>query len=243
MVRVCIYKSKGQYWDVNICPSIRLKLNKLKEQQRFWQVVAYGYMQFDVRLGSDGYVIDLNTGQCGCRAWQLTGYNIRPLNCRCIWPEVDYTQPLPPNKRRLPGRLIMKRKKDQVERKAKGTMHMVSRWGMVLRCTICRERGHNRSTCLQRPNDVQSTSGKVDFQLDIEAELEVERVVVFESESDSDFESESESEVEAASDAEVAIEVPEMEANIKVPKADVEANIKVPLVQDNIEEVVQDEAE
>ena len=34
MERLCIYKAKGQSWDLNICPSIRLKLNKHKETQR-----------------------------------------------------------------------------------------------------------------------------------------------------------------------------------------------------------------
>ncbi|CAI9278523.1 unnamed protein product [Lactuca saligna] len=97
----------------------------------FWQVVPPGYMQFEVRVRTDGYVVDLNIRQCGCRAWQLAGYpcvhgydaisslnrdpedyvsewfttsidascymyNIRPLNCSAMWPELDYTKPLPP---------------------------------------------------------------------------------------------------------------------------------------------------
>ncbi|CAI9281979.1 unnamed protein product [Lactuca saligna] len=72
--RLCIYKAKGQSWDLGICPSTRLKLNKHKETQRFWQVVPFGYMQFEVRVGTEGYVVDLNTRQCGCRAWHLVGY-------------------------------------------------------------------------------------------------------------------------------------------------------------------------
>ncbi|CAI9290053.1 unnamed protein product [Lactuca saligna] len=193
MESLYIYKTKGQSWDLNICPSIRLKLNKLKEKQRFWQVVPSGYMQFEVRVAIDGYVVDLNTRQCGCRACQLAGYpcvhgytaisslnrdpedyvsewfttsmyascysyNIRPLNCSAIWHEVDYTKPLPP-KKRLPGIPTMKKKRDQVEREDKGTRHTISKNGMILRCTICKERGYNRSTCPQRPNEVPSTSG------------------------------------------------------------------------------------
>nr|KAJ0193556.1 hypothetical protein LSAT_V11C800421030 [Lactuca sativa] len=281
MERLCIYKAKGQSWDLNICPSIRLKLNKHKETQRFWQVVPSGYMQFEVRVGTEGYAVDLNTRQCGCRAWQLAGYpcvhgyaaisslnrdpeeyvsewfttsmyascyryNIRPLNCSAMWPEVDYTKPLPPKKRRLPGRPTMKRKRDQVEREAKGTRHTVSKKGMIMRCTICRERGHNRSTCPLRPNDVPSTSGSnkkkpkkqgmvlnyviyyicVPFlnffpftgKVDLEAELEMEHVVMFESESDSDFESES-----------------DVEANVP------EVEVDVPFVQDNLVWEIQDD--
>ncbi|CAI9286106.1 unnamed protein product [Lactuca saligna] len=150
-------------------------------------------------------------------------YTIRPLNCSSMWPEVDYTKPFPPKKRRLPGRPTMKRK---------------------------------------RPNDVPSTSGKVDVQADLEDELEVEHTVMFVSESDSDFESESDVEANIEVEATIGV-VPEMEVNIEVPKVDVEANIKVPkvdveanievpkvdanikvrLVQDNIEEEIQYEVE
>nr|KAJ0185685.1 hypothetical protein LSAT_V11C900486450 [Lactuca sativa] len=259
---------------------------------RFWQEVPSGYMQFEVRVETEGYAVDLNTRQCGCRAWQLAGYpcvhgyaaisslnrdpeeyvlewfttsmyascyryNIRPLNCSAMWPEVDYTKPLPPKKRRLPGRPTMKRKRDQVEREAKGTRHTVSKKGMIMRCTICRERGHNRSTCPLRPNDVPSTSGSnkkkpkkqgmvlnyviyytcVPFlnffpftgKVDLEAELEVEHVVMFESE----------------------IDVPEVDL---VPEVEVDANIEDEIqanneveheieVQDNVEQEIQHNAE
>nr|KAJ0213477.1 hypothetical protein LSAT_V11C400216340 [Lactuca sativa] len=222
MERLCIYKSKGQSWDVNICPSIRLNLNKLKEQQRFWQVVPFGYMQFEVRVWSDGYVVDLNTRQCGCRAWQIArcpcmhGYvaisslnrDLKDYMSEWFTTSIGLHQTIATKKRNLPGRPTMKRKRDRVEKEAKGTRHTVSKRGMVLRCTICRERGHNRSTCPQRPNDVP---------------------FMFESERDSDFESESD--VEANIEVEVASDVvPEMEASIEVPEVDVEANIEVPEV-------------
>ncbi|CAI9277663.1 unnamed protein product [Lactuca saligna] len=281
MERLCIYKAKGQSWDLSICPSIRLKLNKHKETQRFWQVVPFGYMQFEVRVGTEGYAVDLNTRQCGCRACQLARYpcvhgyaaisslnrdpeeyvsewfttsmyascyryNIRPLNCSAMWPEVDYTKPLPPKKRRLPGRPTLKRKRDQVERESKGTRHTVSKKGMIMRCTICRERGHNRSTCPQRPNDVPSTLGsnkkkpKKQGKVDLEAELEVEHVVMFESESDSDFESESDVE---ANVPEVDVLEPDVEVEVDVPEVYVvpEVQVDVPLVQDNLVGEIQDD--
>nr|KAJ0213931.1 hypothetical protein LSAT_V11C400213330 [Lactuca sativa] len=75
MERLCIQKSKGSSWgDLNICPSIRLKLFKIKELQRFWRVVPSGYQEFEVRLGYDAYAVDLGKKTCACRAWQLTGY-------------------------------------------------------------------------------------------------------------------------------------------------------------------------
>ncbi|CAI9281394.1 unnamed protein product [Lactuca saligna] len=91
----------------------------------------------------------------------LTCYNhtINPLNGSSMWPEAPYMKPLPPQKRRLPGRPTLKRKKDQSEMESKGkTRHTISKAGSVNRCTICRERGHNRSTCPTRPADVASTS-------------------------------------------------------------------------------------
>ncbi|CAI9290457.1 unnamed protein product [Lactuca saligna] len=91
----------------------------------------------------------------------LTCYNhtINPLNGSSMWPEAPYMKPLPPQKRRLPGRPTLKRKKDQSEMESKGKRrHTISKAGSVNRCTICRERGHNRSTCPTRPADVASTS-------------------------------------------------------------------------------------
>ncbi|CAI9281650.1 unnamed protein product [Lactuca saligna] len=76
-----------------------------------------------------------------------------------MWPEAPYMKPLPPQKRRLPGRPTLKRKKDQSEMESKGKRrHTISKAGLVNRCTICRERGHNRSACPTRPADVASTS-------------------------------------------------------------------------------------
>ncbi|CAI9268484.1 unnamed protein product [Lactuca saligna] len=67
-------KIKGQSWDLTICPTIRLKLSKLKDLQRFWKVIPSGYQQYEVRLGYDAYVVDIGSRTCACRTWQLTGY-------------------------------------------------------------------------------------------------------------------------------------------------------------------------
>ncbi|CAI9259907.1 unnamed protein product [Lactuca saligna] len=76
-----------------------------------------------------------------------------------MWPKVTYMKPLPPQKRRLLGRPTIKRKMDQSERESQGkTKHTISKAGAVMRCTICRKTGHNRSTCPTRPKDATSTS-------------------------------------------------------------------------------------
>ncbi|CAI9276350.1 unnamed protein product [Lactuca saligna] len=64
----------------------------------------------------------------------LTCYNhtINPLNGSSMWPEAPYMKPLPPQKRRLPERPTLKRKKDQSEMESKGkTRHTISKAGKV----------------------------------------------------------------------------------------------------------------
>ena len=86
-------------------------------------------------------------------------YTIKPLNGSEMWPEVDFTKPLPPKKRRLPGRPKMKRRIDESERQDRGHTHSVSKRGAVLKCRICKLPGHNKTTCPQRPTAGASTSG------------------------------------------------------------------------------------
>ena len=64
-----------------------------------------------------------------------------------MWPETNYTPPLPPINRRMPGRPTTKRKKSTTENT--GT-HRVSKAGKKIRCSICKEIGHNKATCPQR---------------------------------------------------------------------------------------------
>lgn len=85
-------------------------------------------------------------------------YNIMPLNGSDMWPQVDYIKPLPPKKRRLPGRPTVKRRRDQEEREDKGRKHKVTKIGAVLRCSICKERGHNKVRCPKKPTDRSSSS-------------------------------------------------------------------------------------
>nr|KAJ0228264.1 hypothetical protein LSAT_V11C100040910 [Lactuca sativa] len=161
---------------------------------RFWEVIPSGVQKYEVKIGNDGYAVDLTNNTCGCRSWQvsdipcvhavatisylnknaedyvapwfhtamfLTCYHhtINPLNGSSMWPEAPYMKPLPPQKRRLPGRPTLKRKMDQTERESKEkTRHTISKAGVVNKCTICRERGPKRSTCPTRPADVASTS-------------------------------------------------------------------------------------
>nr|KAJ0224739.1 hypothetical protein LSAT_V11C100006950 [Lactuca sativa] len=176
---------EGQSWgNLKICPSIILKISKLKKHQRlielvifmeiFWGVIPSGIQKYKVRLGNDGYVVNLTNKTCGCRSWQVSGIpcvhvvaTISYLNRNAE----DYVAPWfhtaislheaisSLKKRRLPRRPTLKRKRDQSERESKGkTRYTISKAGVVMRCTICRENGHNRSTCPTRSEDVASTS-------------------------------------------------------------------------------------
>ncbi|CAI9261002.1 unnamed protein product [Lactuca saligna] len=258
MERLCIQKSKGSSWgDLNICPTIRLKLSKIQTLQRFWRVVPSGYQQFEVRLLQDAYAVDLGKKTCGCRGWQLTGYpcvhayaaisnlnrdpedyvspwlttrmfcnaylyTIKPLNGSDMWPDVDYIKPLPPKMRRMPGRPSTKRKRDQIENELKGNKHTVSKRGIVMRCSICRESGHNKAKCPQKPigessnpksklkNKKANKKGKVKVELHQEVDLESDSDSKVQREPDSevesyevDLESDSDSEVQREPDSEV----------------------------------------
>nr|KAJ0209473.1 hypothetical protein LSAT_V11C400171450 [Lactuca sativa] len=86
-------------------------------------------------------------------------YNINSLNGSDMWPEVPYQNPLPPKIRRLPGRPSVKRKRDAVERELSGPVrHSVIRKGALIRCSMCKEPGHNKKKCPSKQET--NTSGK-----------------------------------------------------------------------------------
>ena len=76
-------------------------------------------------------------------------YNINPLNGTAMWPQVDYQKPLPPKRRRLPGRpKVKRRRRDAGEREMSGHVtHSVTRRGGLIRCSICKGVGHNKKKC------------------------------------------------------------------------------------------------
>ncbi|CAH1426522.1 unnamed protein product [Lactuca virosa] len=61
-----------------------------------------------------------------------------------MWPSTYLIPPLPPLKRRMPGRPTIKRRRDASERMGK---HTVSKAGKKVSCSICKEKGHNKATC------------------------------------------------------------------------------------------------
>ncbi|CAI9271184.1 unnamed protein product [Lactuca saligna] len=61
-------------------------------------------------------------------------YSTNPLNGSDMWPEVPSRKPLPPRRIRLPGRPLVKRKRDAVEKELSGPVrHSVTRRGALIR--------------------------------------------------------------------------------------------------------------
>ncbi|CAI9271593.1 unnamed protein product [Lactuca saligna] len=73
MERMYKQKGKGEKWNLDICPSIRRRIETFKEQQRYWDVTPSGPQIYEVRQLHEVYAVDLDQRTCGCRAWQLTG--------------------------------------------------------------------------------------------------------------------------------------------------------------------------
>ncbi|KAL4576182.1 hypothetical protein LXL04_012271 [Taraxacum kok-saghyz] len=73
MERMYNQKVKGNKWDLEICPSIRKKIETMKEQQRYWDVIPSGDQQYEVKFSHEVYAVHLEHHTCGCRSWQLTG--------------------------------------------------------------------------------------------------------------------------------------------------------------------------
>nr|KAJ0189174.1 hypothetical protein LSAT_V11C800402240 [Lactuca sativa] len=125
---------------------------------RIWQltgipclhgVAAISYLNHD----AEAYVSQSYTTEAYLKCYK---YSINPLNSSEMWPDVPYHKPLPPKRRRLPGRPSVKRKKDAIERELSGSSRQtVSRRGSIIKCGICKEPGHNKKKC---PSNQQSNT-------------------------------------------------------------------------------------
>ncbi|GJX34953.1 calcium/proton exchanger [Tanacetum coccineum] len=56
-----------------ITPSIRKRLEILKEKQREWFVYPSGFQELEVRKGDQSYGVSLQHKVCQCRMWELSG--------------------------------------------------------------------------------------------------------------------------------------------------------------------------
>ncbi|CAI9287734.1 unnamed protein product [Lactuca saligna] len=138
--RMCNLRQKGSGWGhFDVCPNIRIALNELNIQQRYWQVLPSGLNTFETRNLVESSGVDLEMKICSFRIWQMNG-----MNGSAMWPLSEYIPPLPPLKRKMPGRPTIKRKRDRIELTGS---HGVSKAGKTMFCGVCKKLGHNKSTC------------------------------------------------------------------------------------------------
>ena len=81
---------------------------------------------------------------------------IYPMNDQHVWEITPFPDVLPPLKRILSGRPKKKRRLQASEMKKDDTQ--VKRWGIRKKCAICKQLGHNRTTCPQAPPSPQSSA-------------------------------------------------------------------------------------
>ncbi|CAI9282041.1 unnamed protein product [Lactuca saligna] len=141
---------EGQSWgNLKICPSIRLKISK------FWGVIPSGLQKYEVRIGNNGYAVDLNNNTCGCRSWQASGIPyvhavaaISYLNRN----EEDYVAP------GFHTTMFLTCYNHTINPLNGSSMWPEAPYMKPLPPQKRRERGHNRSRCPTRRTDVASTS-------------------------------------------------------------------------------------
>ena len=75
------------------------------------------------------------------------------MNGSNMWPCIDFIPPLPPLRRRIPGRPKVNRRNDPSERSIR---HIVSKVGRKILCNVCKQVGHNKVTCpyVEKPKQV-----------------------------------------------------------------------------------------
>ncbi|GJW14730.1 RNA-directed DNA polymerase, eukaryota, nucleotide-binding alpha-beta plait domain protein [Tanacetum coccineum] len=56
-----------------ITPSIRKRIEVMKEQQRFCTVVPSGFQELEVRKGEESFRVNLHLKKCMCKLWELSG--------------------------------------------------------------------------------------------------------------------------------------------------------------------------
>ncbi|CAH1436434.1 unnamed protein product [Lactuca virosa] len=150
-------KKDQRYWQVlptglnqfetrNLAESYVVDLDKKTCSCRVWQLNGYGcvhsvatisYLNRDV--GS--YVDPMFFGAFYRNAYK---YPLRGMNGSNMWPSTNFIPPLPPLKRKMPGRPKVNRRKDPRE---KTTRHTMSKVGKKILCSVCKQVGHNKATC------------------------------------------------------------------------------------------------
>nr|GEX79946.1 hypothetical protein [Tanacetum cinerariifolium] len=120
------------YYEVNNPRRLAAKCSKDNQEKkcpfRNWKVVSNGESRFEVRNRYEGFKVD--------KRWN---------EWKDQWPITSYQKPLPPIKKRMPGRPPYKRKIDFSNKD--GNRSRINRKGQVNHYTLCGESGHNQRAC------------------------------------------------------------------------------------------------
>ncbi|CAH1414796.1 unnamed protein product [Lactuca virosa] len=146
-----------RYWQVlpsglntfetrNLGESYGVDLEKKTCTCRIWQMNGYGCVHSVATISYVNRDIEAFVDPLyrACIYMNTYKYSIGSMNGSAMWPPTDYIPPLPPLKRKMPGRPITNRKRDSTE--VSGS-HKVSKAGKKMVCGVCKKSGHNKSTC------------------------------------------------------------------------------------------------
>ncbi|XP_014490334.1 uncharacterized protein LOC106753061 [Vigna radiata var. radiata] len=103
---------------------------------------------------------------------------IFPINGNNLWEVTEWPDVMPPSKRQMPGRPKKKRRLEQWELQKSNTR--MSKGGLLKRCGVCREPGHNKKNCPQKnqaQEDGQQPSSLADDQPDREQPVQNSRIL------------------------------------------------------------------
>ncbi|GJS47111.1 splicing factor [Tanacetum coccineum] len=164
-----------------ITPSVRKKLEYLKEKQRSWLVYPSAFKKVEVRRGDYGCGVNLHIKKCGCNFWELSG--IPCVHAMAAYYHMNMDPELGVNEflskqswynayqyfiRLVPGSKLwkpydnpaslppIKRKRPGRSRKQRighptKDDNHVFRVGRVMHCHTCWEVGHNKKGCKNQP--------------------------------------------------------------------------------------------
>ncbi|WVY90028.1 hypothetical protein V8G54_035542 [Vigna mungo] len=172
LAKICLYlmnkwatiRTKSQSMSGSICPKLKSRLNKESQLTKFWIPSWSALKLFEVChvfQARDKFIVDIEKLECTCRKWVISGIpcshalaamKFLNLDAEEFIPQItSYNEVLPPKKRTLPGRPKKKRRLQEWELVRDETR--MRKGGIHKRCGICKEVGHNRTSCQKSTQD------------------------------------------------------------------------------------------
>ncbi|CAH9142846.1 unnamed protein product [Cuscuta epithymum] len=154
MKRIARKKKAVDKWAGNFGPLILKKLNKNIVASSGWHVDFNGDDGYEIKKGRHQFKVKLQGRSCSCRRWDVSGIPCAHAVCAILdhgqnpedylersTNDEDIRAPLP---KKMSGRPKKKRIREETEVPS-GTQ--LSRKGRIMCCSVCKQEGHNRSSC------------------------------------------------------------------------------------------------